>query len=134
MSISGTYYLRKRMPHPTLLMDGIPSDSPMPELVPPPVPLKDHGPVSPGFFEGEVTLTLQAQPDGTLVGNAGEEAIRSGYYTGDQFFTVEYTVGPATWVVWAQVLPDGSVEGMISLGSFQGKQGGYPNLAYGQKL
>jgi hypothetical protein len=134
MSISGTYYLRKRMPHPELLMTGKMPTSPMPEPAPSPVPLKDHGPVTPGFFEGEVTLTLQAQPDGTLTGTAGKEAILSGYYTGDQFFTVEYRVGPGAWVVCAQVYPDGSVEGMISAGSGQGKQGSYPNLAYGRKL
>lgn len=58
--------------------------------------------------------------DGTLKGTADGTPINFGYYTGDEFFKVEYPAGPGCWEVWARVDKDGYIEGMISVGGGQG--------------
>ena len=73
---------------------------------------------------------VRAQPDGTLKGTADGTPINFGYYTGDEFFKVDYPAGPGRWEVWARVDKDGYIEGMISVGG--GK--GFPNLVYGRKV
>ena len=101
MAISGKYFIKKWLPDPTLV----------------------HGP---DFQGGPPT----GGPDGTLKGTADGTPINFGYYTGDEFFKVEYPAGPGCWEVWARVDKDGYIEGMISVGG--GK--GFPNLVYGRKV
>lgn len=134
MAISGTYYIRMRIPHPSSLIDGVPKDAPAPSAPQPDFPLKDYGPVPKGFFEGEMTLELQGHPDGTLTGTANGEPIISGSYSGDSFIAVEYPAGPASWTVWASVDESGMLEGIVCLGKCMDKLGGFPNRAYGKKL
>lgn len=94
------------------------------------VDLPDQGQPCDGFFEGEMTLVLEAQPDGTLKGTANGDPINFGYYTGDEFFKVDYPAGPGRWEIWARVDKQGNVMGMVSVGG----GGGFPNLAYGKKI
>ena len=96
----------------------------------PQVTLKDHGTPPEHFFEGEILFDFEPQPDGTLKGTADGTPIHFGYYTGDEFFKVEYPAGPGCWEVWARVDKNGDIEGMISVGG--GK--GFPNLVYGKKI
>jgi hypothetical protein len=138
------------MPDPSLVHgagDGAPAGGPPPEDGPggpppeggpggpppggpkPQVDLKDHGIPGEHAFEGDITLNLIPQPDGTLLGDADGDPIHWGFYQGD-FFKVEFAVGPGCWEIWAHVEPNGDVEGMISVGG--GK--GFPNLAYGKRL
>ena len=135
MSISGTYYLKKRLPDPKLVHgpDFDPSGfdpSTLPVVEKPQVSLPDHGPCPADCFEADVLLVLEARPDGTLTGTADGSPITWGYYTGDEFFKVAYPAGPGAWELWARVGPGAGVEGMVSLGG----NGGFPNLAYGVKL
>jgi len=145
VAVSGTFYLKKWMPNADLAhgkMDGdSPPGSPPPGGPPgnlPPgdkptalsVELADHGTPGENYFEGDVTFVFEPQEDGTLQGTANGTPIVYGYYTGDEFFKVEYTVGPGQWEICARVDRDGNVEGIISVGN--GK--GFPNLCYGKKL
>ena len=84
MSMSGTYFIKKCIPEPRLVHGGDFHPAPPPGFEgmggpggpggPPPgaamvqVDLPDHGQPCEGFFEGEMTLGLAAQPDGTLTG------------------------------------------------------------------
>ena len=94
------------------------------------VDLPDHGQPCEGFFEGEMTLVLEAQPGGTLTGTANGDPINWGFYTGDEYFKVDYPAGPGRWEIWARVGADGAVTGMVSVGG----GGGFPSLAYGKKI
>jgi hypothetical protein len=94
------------------------------------VELVDHGKPGENFFEGDITLNLTANPDGTLSGDADGTPINFGFYTGDEFFKVDFAVGPGRWEVWAKVDREGNVEGMISVGGNKG----FPNLVYGKKI
>ena len=109
---------------------GGPAGGPPPAVEKPHVELKDHGTPPEHFFEGEILFDFEPQPDGTLKGTADGTPINFGYYTGDEFFKVEYPAGPGCWEVWARVDKDGYIEGMISVGG--GK--GFPNLVYGRKV
>ena len=97
----------------------------------PQVELKDHGTPGENFFEGDMTFNFIPHEDGTLTGDADGTPINWGFYTGDEFFKVDYNAGPGKWEVWARVDKDGYIEGMISVGGGQGK---FPNLVYGRKL
>ncbi len=83
-----------------------------------------------------MTLVLEPHPmkegldAGTLTGTADGSPINFGYYTGSEFFKVDYPAGPGRWEVWARVDKDGNLEGMISVGG----NGGFPNLIYGKKV
>lgn len=142
MSISGTYYIKKWLPHPSRFGASTP-EPPAPsekaESVPeeqsaPNIKLRDYGTPGEGFFEGEMTFVFEPQEDGTLLGTAGGDPIVSGYYTGDEFFTVDYYAGPGRWHVWARVDSEGFIEGIICMGECMGQKGGYPNLVYGKKI
>jgi len=134
MAISGTYYLKKWIPNAELVhTDELPrpkrtDEPPRPE--PPKVELKHYGVPGENFFEGDVTFVFAPQPDGSLRGTANGEPIVSGYYTGDEFFTVEYKAGPGQWHITARVDPEGFVEGIVTVGNLKG----FPNLCYGRKL
>ncbi len=142
MSISGTYYVKMWLPNPALVHGpGDPPGGPAgpdalagPGTVPaeeaPVVELKDHGTPGENFFEGDITFHLNPNPDGTLSGDAGGAPINSGYYTGDDFFKVDFNAGPGRWDISARVQSNGDIEGVISVGG--GK--GFPNLVYGKKL
>ncbi len=149
MAISGKYYIKKWLPDAKLVhgpdfQPGPPAGEmpPMPEggmpggpggpdgPAKPQVELKDYGTPGENFFEGEMTFDFEPQPDGTLKGTADGSPIHWGYYTGDEFFKVEYPAGPGCWEVWARVDKDGYIEGMISVGG--GK--GFPNFVYGKKI
>lgn len=135
MAISGKYYIRKRIPLPTLVhpemadnmkdMDISKMNAPMPDFE-----LAVPGPITEHFFEGEMIFDFDPQPDGTLKGTAGGDPINSGFYTGDEFFKVDYPAGPGRWEIWARVDSDGNVSGMVSVGGGKGA----PNLVYGKKL
>lgn len=149
MAISGKYFIKKWLPDPTLVHGpdfqggpptggpeggpggpGGPAGGPPPVVEKPHVELKDHGTPPEHFFEGEILFDFEPQLDGTLKGTADGTPINFGYYTGDEFFKVEYPAGPGCWEVWARVDKDGYIEGMISVGG--GK--GFPNLVYGRKV
>lgn len=138
MAISGKYYIKKWLPNPTLVhgpdfqggAPGGPAGGPPPAVEKPQVELKDHGVPGENFFEGDILFDFEPQSDGTLKGTADGAPINFGYYTGDEFFKVDYPAGPGRWEVWARVDKDGYIEGMISVGG--GK--GFPNLVYGRKI
>lgn len=155
MAISGKYLIKKWLPNPTLVhgpdfqggpptggpaggpppegmppMDGAPAGGPPPAAPKPQVQLKDYGEPRHGAFEGEMLFDFEPQPDGTLKGTADGTPINWGFYTGDEFFKVEYPAGPGCWEVWARVDENGDIEGMISVGG--GK--GFPNFVYGKKV
>ena len=147
------YYIKMWLPDPTLVHGpdfhgGPPAGGPPPEGEPggpppeggpggpppaaakPQVELKDHGTPQGSFFEGDITLNLIPQPDGTLQGDADGDPINFGFYTGDEFFKVDFNAGPGRWEIWARVDAEGCVEGMISVGG----NGGFPNLVYGRRI
>lgn len=103
----------------------------------PQVELKDYGQPPENFFEGEITLKLEAHPQkeglntGTLTGTSDGDPIKFGFYTGDEFFKVDYPAGPGEWEIWARVDKEGYVEGMVSFG---GGGGGFPCFCYGRKI
>ena len=146
MAISGTYCVKMWMPNPALVHGagdppGGPDGSgdpggpggpggPPAEPPKPAVELKDHGAPCENFFEGDMTFHFAPNLDGTLSGDAGGTPINSGYYTGDEFFKVDFNAGPGRWEIIARVDTDGYIEGLISVGG--GK--GFPNLVYGKKL
>lgn len=147
-AISGTYFIKMRLPDPKLVhgpdfQAGPPAGGPppeggpegMPAGGPPPAPpapegLKDYGEPGWGSFEGEMTFHFTPNPDGTLSGDANGSPINFGFYTGDEFFKVDFPAGPGRWEVWARVDKEGYIEGMISVGGNKG----FPNLVYGKKL
>jgi hypothetical protein len=133
--MSGTYFIKKWIPEPRLVHGDDFHPVPPPGGPPPGAPtmqvdLPDYGKPCAGFFEGEMTLVLEAQPDGSLKGTANGDPINFGYYTGEEFFKVDYPAGPGRWEIWARVDQDGNVTGMVSVGG----GGGFPNFAYGKKL
>lgn len=148
MSISGTYYIKKWIPDPKFVHGddfnpggpggpggpvdpggpGGPSGPPV-NTEKSRVELPDYGKPCKGFFEGEMTFVFEAQPDGTLKGTANGAPINFGFYTGDEFFKVDYPAGPGRWEIWARVYKDGNVTGMVSVGG-----GGFPNFVYGKKI
>ena len=142
MAISGTYFVKMWIPNPTLvhgpdLQGGPPAGGP-PEGAggPPPTPpapqveLKDYGQPGENFFEGEMTSHFTPNPDGTLSGDANGSPINFGYYTGDEYFKVDFPAGPGRWEIWAKVDKDGYIEGMISVVGNKG----FPNFVYGRKV
>lgn len=148
MAISGTYFIKMWLPDPKLVHGpdfqggppaGDPPAGPPPEGGPggpppgaakPQVELKNYGEPGNGAFEGEMTFHFTPNPDGTLSGDADGSPINFGFYTGDEFFKVDFPAGPGRWEVWARVDQDGYIEGMISVGG----NGGFPNLVYGKKI
>jgi len=135
MSISGTYFIKKWLPDAKLVHgeDFNPGGhgGPPPDRAPKPhVELPDYGKPCKNFFEGEMTFVFEAQPDGTLKGTADGNPINSGFYTGDEFFKVDYPAGPGRWEIWARVDKEGNVTGMVSVGG----GGGFPNFVYGKKI
>ena len=149
MAISGTYFVKMWIPNPTLVHGpdfqggppaggppagdppaGAPAGGPPPTPPAPQVPLKDYGTPGENFFEGEMTFHFTPNPDGTLSGDADGSPINFGYYTGDEFFKVDFPAGPGRWEIWAKVDQEGYLEGMISVGG--GK--GFPNFVYGKKV
>lgn len=154
MAISGTYYIKMWLPDAKLVhgpdfQPGPPAGEmpPMPEggvpggsggmpaggppgAVAPQVELKDYGTPEGDSFEGDMTFHFTPNPDGTLSGDANGSPINFGFYTGDEFFKVDFPAGPGRWEVWARVDKEGFIEGMISVGGNKG----FPNLAYGKKL
>ena len=90
------------------------------------------------FFDGVVDLVLKGQPDGTLTGTVSAPGgppdkpapITKGYYTGSEFIKIMFNVGPGAWEIWARVLENGDVTGMVSIGN----GGGMPNKVTGKKL
>lgn len=149
MAISGTYYIKMWLPDAKLVHgpdfqpgpppgemppmggpEGAPAGGPPPEAAAPQVALKDHGVPGENFFEGEMTFHFTPNPDGTLSGDANGSPINFGFYTGDEFFKVDFPAGPGRWEVWARVDADGYIEGMISVGGNKG----FPNLVYGKKV
>lgn len=150
MAISGTYYVKMWLPDAKLVhgpdfQPGPPAGGPPPEGMPggdmPPMPggpgaaapqveLKDYGQPGHGAFEGDMTFHFTPNPDGTLSGDADGSPINFGFYTGDEFFKVDFPAGPGRWEIWARVDKDGYVEGMISVGGNKG----FPNLVYGKKI
>ncbi len=140
-AISGTYFIKMRLPDPKKVhgddfQGGSPSEgADMPAGGPPPTPpaptgLKDYGEPGWGAFEGEMTFHFTPNPDGTLSGDANGVPINFGFYTGDEFFKVDFPAGPGRWEVWARVDSEGYIEGMISVGGNQG----FPNFVYGKKV
>ena len=148
MAISGTYYVKMWLPDAKLVHgpDFQPGPHPgeMPAGGPPPaggpggppggdkpvVELPDHGVPGENSFEGDMTFHFTPNPDGTLSGDADGSPINFGFYTGDEFFKVDFPAGPGRWEIWARVDKDGYVEGMISVGGNKG----FPNLVYGKKI
>lgn len=144
MAISGTYFVKMWIPNPTLVHGpdfqggpptgdppaGAPAGGPPPAPPAPQVPLKDYGAPGENFFEGEMTFHFTPNPDGTLSGDANGSPINFGYYTGDEYFKVDFPAGPGRWEIWAKVDKEGYLEGMISVGG--GK--GFPNFVYGKKV
>ena len=152
MAISGTYYIKMWLPDAKLVHgpdfqpgpppgemppmggpggpEGAPAGGPPPTPPAPQVELKDHGVPGENSFEGEMTFHFTPNSDGTLSGDAGGTLINFGYYTGDEFFKVDFPAGPGRWEVWARVDAEGYIEGMISVGGNKG----FPNLVYGKKL
>lgn len=136
MAVSGRYYIKMRLPDPRLVHGedfapppggGAPPAMPSDDVQ---IQLADHGAPGEDYFEGKMLFDFAAEPDGTLTGTADGAPIHWGYYTGDEFFKVEFPAGPGCWEVWARVFPDGTLEGMVSVG----KGGGFPNLVYGARL
>ena len=70
-----------------------------------------------------------AKPDDAS-GDANGTPINFGFYTGDEFFKVDFPAGPGRWEIWARVDNEGYIEGMISVGGNQG----FPNFVYGRKV
>ena len=154
MAISGKYYIKKWLPNPTLVhgpdfqggmpggpggpggpppeggMPGGPAGGPPPAAPKPQVEMKDYGEPRHGAFEGDMLFEFEPQPDGTLKGTADGTPINWGFYTGDEFFKVDYPAGPGRWEIWAHVDEDGYIEGMISVGGNKG----FPNFVYGRKV
>ena len=142
MAISGTYYVKMWLPDAKLVHgpDFQPGPPPgeMPEGGPggppggekPVVELPDHGVPGENSFEGDMTFHFTPNPDGTLSGDADGSPINFGFYTGDEFFKVDFPAGPGRWEIWARVDKDGYIEGMISVGGNKG----FPNLVYGKKI
>lgn len=134
MAIEGKYYVKKWIPNGELVHKDQPpmpkrkDEPPHPE--PPAVTLRDYGTPPENFFEGDMTFDFVPGPDGVLEGTANGEPILSGYYTGDDYFTVEYKAGPGQWHISAHVDQDGYVEGIVTVGNNKG----FPNLCYGRKL
>ena len=150
MAISGTYYIKMWLPDAKLVHgpdfqpgpppgemppmggpggpEGAPAGGPPPTPPAPQVELKDHGVPGENSFEGEMTFHFPPHSDGTLSGDAGGTLINFGYYTGDEFFKVDFPAGPGRWEVWARVDAEGYIEGMISAGGNKG----FPNLVYGK--
>ena len=139
MAISGTYFVKMWIPNPTLI-HGTPSDEPAGVGRPPSgapeekpnlsIPLKDYGTPPENFFEGEMTFHFVPNADGTLCGDAGGTPINSGYYTGNEYFKVDFNAGPGRWEIIAKVDDEGYIEGLISVGG--GKV--FPNFVYGKKI
>ncbi len=145
MAISGTYYVKMWLPDPTLvhgldfqagppaggpLAGGPPPEEVSPLPTAPQVELKDYGQPGHGAFEGDMTFHFTPNPDGTLSGDANGSPINFGFYTGDEFFKVDFPAGPGRWEIWARVDREGYLEGMISVGGNQG----FPNFVYGRKI
>ena len=155
MAISGKYYIKKWLPNPKLVHGpdfqggpptggpppeggmpggpggpGGPAGGPPPAAPKPQVEMKDYGEPRHGAFEGDMLFEFEPQPDGTLKGTADGTPINWGYYTGDEFFKVDYPAGPGRWEIWAHVDENGYIEGMISVGG----NGGFPNFVYGRKV
>ena len=153
MAISGKYYIKKWLPNPKLVhgpdfQGGPPTGGPPPEGMPPmggpggpaggpppaaakpQVEMKDYGEPRHGAFEGDMLFEFEPQPDGTLKGTADGTPINWGFYTGDEFFKVDYPAGPGRWEIWARVDENGYIEGMISVGGNKG----FPNFVYGRKV
>lgn len=91
--------------------EGAPAGGPPPTPPAPHVELKDHGVPGENSFEGEMTFHFTPNPDGTLSGDANGSPINFGYYTGDEFFKVDFPAGPGRWEVWARVDAEGYIEG-----------------------
>lgn len=140
MAISGTYYIKMWLPDAKLVHGPdfqpgpppgeMPADGPPPTPPAPQVELKDYGVPGENFFEGEMTFHFTPNPDGTLSGDANGSPINFGFYTGDEFFKVDFPAGPGRWEVWAKVDAEGYIEGMISVGGNKG----FPNLVYGRRI
>ena len=150
MAISGTYYVKMWLPNPEEVHGNDPKTAPpagasggMPEGGFPPggpggapaqekpqVELKDYGPPRHGAFEGDLTFHFTPNPDGSLSGDAEGQPIYSGFYTGDEFFKVDFPAGPGRFEIWARVDEEGYLEGMISVGEGRG----WPNFVYGRKI
>ncbi len=144
MAISGTYYVKMWLPDAKLvhgpdfqpgpppgeMPGGEPPMGPPPGNDAPQVELKDHGVPGENSFEGDMTFHFTPNPDGTLSGDANGSPINFGFYTGDEFFKVDFPAGPGRWEIWARVDKDGYIEGMISVGGNKG----FPNLVYGKKI
>lgn len=148
MAISGTYYVKMWLPDAKLVHGPdfqpgpppgeMPAGGPPPEGGPggppggakPVVELPDHGVPGENSFEGDMTFHFTPNSDGTLSGDADGSPINFGFYTGDEFFKVDFPAGPGRWEIWARVDKDGYIEGMISVGGNKG----FPNLVYGKKL
>ena len=150
MVISGTCYIKMWLPDEKLVHgpdfqpgpppgemppmggpggpEGAPAGGPPPTPPAPQVELKDHGVPGENSFEGEMTFHFTPNPDGTLSGDANGSPINFGYYTGDEFFKVDFPACPGRWEVWARVDAEGYIEGMISAGG----NNGFPNLVYGK--
>ena len=150
MVISGTCYIKMWLPDEKLVHgpdfqpgpppgemppmggpggpEGAPAGGPPPTPPAPQVELKDHGVPGENSFEGEMTFHFTPNPDGTLSGDANGSLINFGYYTGDEFFKVDFPACPGRWEVWARVDAEGYIEGMISAGG----NNGFPNLVYGK--
>lgn len=152
MAISGKYYIKKWLPNPNLVHGpdfqggpptggpppeggmpggpGGPAGGPPPAATKPQVEMKDYGEPRHGAFEGDMLFEFEPQPDGTLKGTADGTPINWGFYTGDEFFKVDYPAGPGRWEIWARVDENGYIEGMISVGGNKG----FPNFVYGRKI
>ena len=148
MAISGTYFVKMWLPDPKLVhgpdfQGGPPAGGPPPEGMPeggpggpppqaekPQVELRDYGQPGHGACAGEMTFHFTPNPDGTLSGDADGSPINFGFYTGDEFFKVDFPAGPGHWEIWARVDKDGYIEGMISVGGNKG----FPNFVYGKKI
>ena len=134
--IKGTYFVKMWLPdaelvHGPLVIDpSEPHEDPPPPPKTPDVKLKAYGLPGWGAFEGEMTFHFTPNEDGTLSGDANGTPIHSGYYTGDEFFKVDFPAGPGRWEIWARVDAEGFIEGMVSLGG--GK--GFPNFVYGKRV
>lgn len=144
MPVTGKYFVKKWIPNANLVHGDGPSgggpDGPGgpggPGDAAPAVVLKDYGEPPENFFEGEMIFELESVPMkdgldiGVLKGTAGGNPINSGFYTGSEFFKIDYPAGPGRWEIWARIDKDGFVEGMVSVGG----GGGTPNFAYGKKI